>query len=150
MKKPLKRAKEIQPYSKDHHHGLLLGWKLRTGLKKQIAIGRMEAYAQWFYANYLAPHFELEEKYLFPVLRPDDGLVKKALDEHAAIRSLMRRPASEEKLTELAGLLESHIRFEERELFEKIQEAATEEQLHMISEVHDDVKFMEHPDEFWK
>jgi len=140
----------MQPYSKDHHHGLLLGWKLRTGLKKGVAIDRMDNYAQWFYTNHLVPHFELEEKYLFPILGFDHKLVARAIDEHCRIRLIMQQNASEEKLTTLSDLLESHIRFEERELFGQIQAAATDEQLDLIKSVHGDEKFVEHSDEFWK
>ncbi|CDF79955.1 hypothetical protein BN863_22430 [Formosa agariphila KMM 3901] len=33
-KKPLKRHKSLQPLSRDHHHGLLLAWKIRADLRK--------------------------------------------------------------------------------------------------------------------
>src|SRR5690606_10923423 len=29
--KPIKRNKDLQPFSRDHHHSLLLCWKIRTG-----------------------------------------------------------------------------------------------------------------------
>ncbi|WP_241739476.1 hypothetical protein [Aestuariibaculum marinum] len=32
--KPLKRHKALQPLSREHHYGLLLTWKIRTGFKK--------------------------------------------------------------------------------------------------------------------
>jgi hemerythrin-like domain-containing protein len=150
MKKPLKRIKEMQPYSKDHHHGLLLGWKLRTGLRKGVAVGRLQAYAHWFYTNHLVPHFSLEEKYLFPILGEENELVKRALAEHRQMHLMMQGPGNEDSLTQFADLLESHIRFEERELFGEIQSVATQAQLGLIKEVHDDGKFTEHSDEFWK
>ena len=140
----------MQPYSKDHHHGLLLGWKLRTGHKKGIGPLRMRMYSEWFYETHLKPHFELEEKYLFPVLGNQHELVIKALDQHREIHSIMKHPLDETRLMQLADVLEAHIRFEERELFGQIQAAATEAQLAKIKEVHDDTKFTEHSDEFWK
>jgi len=37
-KKPIKRDKVLQPLSHDHHQGLLLCWKIRTGIKKGIEL----------------------------------------------------------------------------------------------------------------
>lgn len=148
-KKPLKRVKELKPFSKDHHHGLLLGWKIRTGLKKEIAVDRIAAYTIWFYERHLLPHFELEEKYLFPVLGMEHDLIRKALNDHQQIRSIMALPDKID-LLQLADLLEAHIRFEERELFGQIQEVATEEQLAIVERVHNDGAFIEHADQFWK
>ena len=31
-----KRHKALQNLSREHHHGLLLSWKIRTGLNKNI------------------------------------------------------------------------------------------------------------------
>lgn len=149
QKKPIKRAVELVQYSKDHHHALLLGWKIRAGLKKGIAAQRICTYASWFYQNYLSLHFELEEKYIFPVL---DGheLIKKACDDHRKLRALMDADCTEAVLSELADTLEAHIRFEEREVFKEIQLVATAAQLSVIDRVHNDEKFVEYGDEFWK
>ena len=47
--------------------------------------------------------------------------------------------------------LESHIRFEERILFNEIQTAASAEDLLMIAEKHIESEFIENTDdEFWK
>ena len=74
--KPLKRAPELQPLSHDHHHGLQLCWKIRTGFSKQIEPDRIKKYSDWFYKTHLKPHFELEEKYVFPILGAENDLVK--------------------------------------------------------------------------
>ena len=149
-KKPLKRAAGLKPYSIDHHQGLLLCWKIRTGLKNNIAPARIAAYVQWFYKNELLPHFELEEKFVFPVLGLDDELVKQALNEHKAISLLVEKGSREDSLLQLADSLERHIRFEERILFEEVQKCATPEELAEIEKVHGSEKFVENTtDEFW-
>ena len=61
-KRPLKRNKALKPFSIDHHHGLLLSWKIRTGLRKSIDPTRIGNYVKWFFEHHLQPHFELEEK----------------------------------------------------------------------------------------
>lgn len=100
-KKPLKRSRELRPFSIDHHQGLLLCWKIRTGLKKEVGIERISVYVNWFYTNYLLPHFELEEQYLFPVLDSSSNLIKRALEEHRIIRMLIKEAVSEVMLENL-------------------------------------------------
>jgi len=63
MTKPIKRHESIQPLSRDHHHGLLLSWKIRSGISKGVDINRIKKYADWFYTNHIKPHFGIEEKY---------------------------------------------------------------------------------------
>ena len=70
--KPLKRVLELQPLSHDHHHGLQLCWKIRTGFSKKIAPDRIKKHTDWFFKTHLKPHFELEEKYVFPILGADN------------------------------------------------------------------------------
>lgn len=151
-KKPIKRDKNIQPLSRDHHHTLLLCWKFRKGFSKGIDPMRMKTYTDWFFESHVLPHFKIEEKYLFPVLGKEDAMVKRALAEHRRLKRLFRdEKAVERSLHLIEEELDLHVRFEERELFNKIQAAATEEQLALINEHHKDEKFQENSqDEFWK
>ena len=57
--RPLKRAIELQPLSHDHHHGLQLCWKIRTGFSRKIELERIKKYADWFFVTHLEPHFTL-------------------------------------------------------------------------------------------
>lgn len=150
-RQPLKRAKELHYLSHDHHHGLLLSWKIRTGFKKEVSIERMKTYTQWFYENYLDEHFKIEEETVFPILGEDHELVQRALNEHAKLRALfLDEVVSKENLLEIETLLNDHIRFEERTLFQVVQEHVTEEQLARIEEAETGQKFVENTaDEFW-
>lgn len=148
---PIKRNEFLKAISREHHHGLLLSWKIRTGFKKQIDPIRIKKYADWYYKTHLLPHFEVEEKYIFTILDKENELVKKALSEH---RRLIRLFESEndllKSLTSIEEELESHIRFEERILFNKIQEVATNEQLELIKTSHSEEKFIDNlTDAFW-
>ena len=149
--KPIKRSKELQGVSREHHHGLLLCWKIRTGFSKEISEDRIKKYADWFYTNHLVPHFELEENYMFPILGDDHELVKKALSQHKRLHRLFTETESLSKsLSLIEEELEQHIRFEERILFNEIQKVATEAQLEIISKTHDDEKFIDNTDDpFW-
>lgn len=150
--KPVKRSKSIQPLSRDHHHSLLLCWKIRKGFSKDVAPERMKKYTDWFFEVQVLPHFEIEEKYLYPVLGEKNELVKKALAEHRRLKRLFKDKTDLVKsLGFIEEELELHIRFEERELFNKIQRKATEEELAVIAAKHKDEKFQENTeDEFWK
>ncbi len=85
-RKPIKRHVALQPFSRQHHFGLLFSWKIRTGFSKNISLERMEKFADWFYENEIIPHFEDEEKFLFPILEPGNELVERALKEHRRLR----------------------------------------------------------------
>ncbi len=147
---PLKRKKELQGISHDHHQGLLLCWKIRTGFSKGIELTRIKRYADWFFKIHLMPHFELEEHYMFPILGKDNKLVKKALAEHRRLIRLFKDQEIHKSLANIEEELEKHIRFEERILFNEIQKIATPEQLNIISKLHNDEKFRDNSDDpFW-
>lgn len=148
---PIKRHRAMQPLSRDHHHGLLLCWKIRTGLAKGIATQRIKRYADWFFINHALPHFELEERYLFPILGTQNESVQRAILEHARLTGLFRDTDDIEKsLDAIQAELGKHIRFEERTLFAEIQKSATEEQLLTILKIHNDEKFNDNTDDpFW-
>ncbi len=149
--RPLKRALELQPLSHDHHHGLQLCWKIRTGFSKQIEVQRIKNYADWFFTTHLEPHFELEEKYIFTVLDPKNELVKQALTDHRRLKRLFSQTTDLEKsLGRIEEELEKHIRFEERVLFPEVQNEATPEQLSEINKIHTHETFVEKNDDaFW-
>jgi iron-sulfur cluster repair protein YtfE (RIC family) len=149
--KPLKRAPELQSLSHDHHHGLQLCWKIRTGFSKQIEPDRIKKYSDWFFKTYLKPHFELEEKHVFPILETENDLVKRAITEHRRLKRLFKQTTDIEKsLGLIEEELEAHIRFEERILFVEIQKIATQDQLAKIKEIHTEESFVEKDDDpFW-
>ncbi|MCC8358337.1 hemerythrin domain-containing protein [Salinimicrobium sediminilitoris] len=151
-KKPIKRDKNIQPLSRDHHHTLFLCWKIRKGFSKGVAPNRMKTYSDWFFESHVLPHFKIEEKYLFPVLGEDHDMIKRALAEHRRLERLFRDEKDfVRSLNLIEEELELHVRYEERELFNEIQKQASPEQLEVILEVHKDERFQENTsDEFWK
>lgn len=150
--KPIKRSESLKPLSREHHHGLLFCWKVRAGIKKNVEVSRIKKYADWFYINYLIPHFEVEEKYVFPILGYENELIKRAVSEHERIKHLFESNTEIQKNYSLIEQeLEDHIRFEERVLFGEIQKIATAEQLESIEFNHSDEKFVDNlTDPFWE
>lgn len=147
---PIRRFEALRPFSRDHHHGLLLCWKIRKGLKRGIELKRIANYTQWFWKEHLQSHFEDEEQYIFPVLPRNDNFVLQAIAEHNKLKNLFEsRPVASQVMAQIEKELSAHIRFEERILFNKIQETATEEQLQEISGIHTDSFCDDWEDEFW-
>jgi hemerythrin-like domain-containing protein len=150
MPKPIKRHESLQPVSREHHHGLLLSWKIREGLKREIATERIKKYADWFWENHLQPHFDFEEKFIFPILDAENQSIKKALKEHRRLKRLFTATDKvEHNLSLIEEELIAHIRFEERVLFQEIQTFASEQQLKMIEDAHSKNIVDEWKDEFW-
>lgn len=151
--RPIKRSEPLKPLSREHHHGLLFSWKLKTGIKKNVEVSRIKKYADWFYQNYLLPHFEVEEKYVFPILGNENELVKKAISEHRRLQQQLESSSTEfqKNIILISDELVNHIRFEERVLFGEIQKNASAEQLLSIEFNHSDEKFVDNlSDPFWE
>ena len=122
---PIKRHQSLVSFSKDHHFGLLLVWKIRQGLNKSVSPDRISDYVLYFFKEDLEKHFKAEEELLFCKLPPEDVLRQQAEAEHREIYSLIARLTEQKQETALliqfADALEKHIRFEERELFNHLQ-----------------------------
>ena len=149
---PIKRHSALQGVSREHHHGLLLCWKIRTGLSKNVSTERIKVYVDWFYRTYLVPHFELEETYIFPIVGNDHPWVKKALSDHRRLIRLFTSTTADMKtLGQIEETLEQHIRFEERQLFNHVQEMAINKQWDIIEKQHSNEKFNDNiSDPFWE
>lgn len=132
--------------SHDHHHGLALALRCRKqalGQMKPIgAEGLRERAREFsdFYSNNLTPHFEAEEKGLFPVIRsvaPEScALIEELLREHEQMRRWVPGLKQEVDLAkvihDLGDLLERHIRREERELFPIFEREVSEDEAEKV------------------
>ncbi len=136
---PIKRHQSLVSLSKDHHDGLLLIWKIRQGLNKAVDAERVSLYVLSFYKTHLKKHFEDEEKFLFCRMAENDLLRKRAEAEHQTIYKQIVVIESEQNnftlLIQFADELEKHIRFEERELFDYLQNNLGAEELAEIETI---------------
>ncbi len=134
---PINRSPQLQGISREHHDGLLLSWKIRVGTAKGVAPTRIRRYCRKFLKEHLKPHFSIEEDVLFPILGTDHPAVRRAMAEHRRLQRLINgRSDVVVALSLIEEELEAHIRFEERQLFNHIQEVATPEQLAEIERAH--------------
>ena len=125
----MKRDPALRNLSNEHHQGLVLAKRAKKAACTEEAQQAWEEIRQRF-AVEMEPHFRDEEARLLPALERagEAKLVKRTLDEHVALRRLIDEN-SVEAMIRFAGLLEQHIRFEERELFEAAQHVLTPAEL---------------------
>jgi len=150
--KPIKRSAALAPLSREHHDGLLFVWKIKEGIKKEIELQRLIRFGEWFWKEDLYNHFEKEEAVLSKVLK-DHPMFLQMLAEHTILRKLFNNihlANNYKDLESLAQILNDHIRFEERQLFNEAEKLASPEELLEILELLKEEKscgFWE--DEFW-
>lgn len=148
----MKRHKALVQLSRDHHFGLLLCWKLKEGLKKDISVERMSKYIGHFYLKNLKPHFAEEEEMVFDILGNQHPLIKEAVSQHRTFEKMISNGfETPQQIQDFKDLLELHIRTEERQIFPAIEEKATDKQLeNLLKQNYPELKEPEYDDIFWK
>lgn len=148
----MKRHESIIPLSHDHHHGLILAQLLKPGAPEYKGLpndsdGKSE-YAINAWQTELKVHFRNEEEILFPSVKERndklDQLIKEILEEHKALETLFTelelKKGNEKILNEIGYKLEAHIRKEEREVFNLIQQIIPEDELNKLNGMIQPVK----------
>ena len=125
------RDPALIPLSQQHHNGLalcVLAERALRGDRSESTIRHLATQAINRYEIELTNHFAIEEQVLFPLIERELGktrMVEELIADHRAIESMiaeMRTGPSVELLERFCDLLRSHIRREENELFEDIQQ----------------------------
>lgn len=132
--KSLQRHPALIPLSHDHHHGLVAAHRLKRGESAYKDIPDAAASIVELWDRELREHFQQEEAFLFPRIAGDLAvMVERAEREHGAMRDMVARccvgPVGDEEIRTFGALLESHIRFEEREMFPVVQRILGEQEL---------------------
>lgn len=126
------RHPSLVPLSHDHREALGLAFYLQnpappgrvTAMTPASTPESRRVRALAFYDTHLRSHFRAEEDALFPALRARRGLVAALIADHGRLKELLDRIAAaagddavHAALVAFAGVLEAHVRREERELF---------------------------------
>lgn len=145
---PLKRHLALIPLSHDHRRGLFAANLIRTGAPRYPEfptdlVGK-RTYLLHYFETDLRYHLEKEEAILFPLAEELGGevasLVRTLRMEHQDLRqAFVQLPTSDAPdlqvaFDHLSRLLQAHIRCEERQLFEAIQDHLSEAQLADLGE----------------
>lgn len=135
------RHPSLRPLSRQHHHALALCVLILRGLRgAQTDVAGLARRACRDFDGEIRGHFDAEERVLFPAVLSGLGplpLIGRLLEEHRELRRLasaLAEAPGAELLGEFAGLLRSHVRLEENELFELIQKQMSSEALARLGE----------------
>ncbi len=156
----MRRVKQLQPLSRQHHLGLHVG---RHG--KECADNLEQIAEHWqalsSYIDDMQDHFGLEDDLIVDGLQPYRdaepevaAVLNKLAEQHKALHELtadIKTPLqnsaslpSIKQVRALAGLLYDHVRFEERELFPVAEKYLTESELDAIYAASpDDIKHLD-------
>jgi hemerythrin-like domain-containing protein len=128
------RDPSLIPLSHQHHNGLAMCVLTRRSLAEDSSPGNIAKLAQRVVDRYeleLVNHFEIEEQLLFPACG-SLPIVSELLADHRAMEGLveeLRTAPSAPLLEQFCELLSTHIRREEKELFEAAQRTLSREAL---------------------
>ncbi len=115
----MKRDPRLIEFSREHHQALKLGKYLENTISVEKGNVELEQYRIMLLA-----HFTEEEQMLNHIVDTLDLAVKARFhNDHAELRNYLKKGIlTISELQQLGTLLISHTRFEERELFQMIQE----------------------------
>lgn len=129
----MRRHEKLIPLSREHHQMLMLSQLLKKNapLYKGLPVSLPDKlkYACNVYQDTILNHFLREEKYLFPVVQEASvavELIGELKSEHRIIETEFNKISEgvisdKENVHNLAVVLELHIRKEERQFFQIIQ-----------------------------
>lgn len=147
----MKRAKQLQPLSRQHHLGLHIGRHA-----KECADHPEQIAEHWqaltSYVSDMRHHFKIEDHLIDTALQPYRGAhpeVAAVLDildkQHKSLHQAMADMQKSEgdsvtviQVRELGDLLYDHVHFEERELFPIVEKYLTKDELDAIYEASPD------------
>lgn len=127
---PLARHESLQPFSRDHYAGLVQSRHLMKAAvqnDRQRLAALREFVDAW--NREIQPH-QVDEERLLLSLIDDAAAMQRLLDEHARLSGYASeaarmveagRPPEPQLMQVVSRLLRDHIRWEERELFPRIQ-----------------------------
>jgi hemerythrin-like domain-containing protein len=147
----LKRHSSLHPLSQHHHFALIQALRMRRAAEapaeeRNAAVERQADKFVAFWHKTGMVHFREEEEVLLPAyarhsrLDQDAGIMR-LLADHAEIRAAVQEleqrrteklPIEAEAMARLAKLLHDHVRFEENDVFPRIERVLGDEDLHAM------------------
>jgi|ERR1700722_3629892 len=140
------RDKNLIPLSHQHQHALGLCVRIdRASPIAETDLDAWQAEVSQHFRNELTIHFAAEEQVLFPTARGFAELIPlidDLLADHAWLRDRLAlvedRRISADSLLGFAHRLSAHIRKEERQLFERVQQLMSKDALALLGRQLDD------------
>ncbi len=134
------RNKNLIPLSHQHQRALALCVRIdRASPVGEADLDAWQSEIAQHFRSEIAVHFAAEEQALFPIARNFEGLgplIDELLADHLWLRERFTaadvRTLSSAELSVFAQRLSSHIRKEERRLFQRLQELMSEKELSLL------------------
>ena len=127
----MKRSEYLTPLSWEHHAALVNANRIKRGLELNADLSVIKEFIDYVWINDLQPHFDREESVLAAAddwQKVPEEFRRHMLDDHREFEILAEVIKTENNIDELrdamgrfAQLLEAHVRFEERQLFDAIE-----------------------------
>jgi hemerythrin-like domain-containing protein len=157
----MKRNKNLETLSWEHHDGLVLAFRLEKGIKNRIENNMINDYLLHVWDHVLQHHFWQEEQALtIPLTQSKKGreVLQQMMQEHELFRGIIgkiRRSKGDllPYIRQFADMLTSHIRFEERKLFPVVEQLTSREDLNNIGiflHAHHKQDLKEWQTQFWR
>jgi hemerythrin-like domain-containing protein len=138
----MQRDKNLVPLSHQHQHALALCVRIGKAFEQAHATPDVHPWEQEIvrlFDDEISHHFQVEEKVLFPAAEKHEELLElvDALRiEHTLVRRAVEKARARQfTVTDLqvfAASLSEHVRKEERQLFESMQNLLTAEELNRL------------------
>lgn len=136
------RDKSLVPLSRQHQHALALCVRIdRASPIPESNLAAWQSEISEHFRTQIRIHFAAEEEFVFPVARRFaelNALVADLLADHAWLRTRFAQAEAQSlsvaEITELAQRLSEHIRKEERQLFERLQQLMSGDELALMGQ----------------
>jgi hemerythrin-like domain-containing protein len=134
------RDKSLIPLSHQHQHALALCVRIeRASPIPQDDLGAWQEEVAHLFQSEISVHFAAEEQIVFPAAENFQELkavVRQLISDHTSLRTMLARAQdgglSSDAILLLARSLSAHIRTEERQLFERMQQLLSNEELGVL------------------
>jgi hemerythrin-like domain-containing protein len=134
------RDQNLIPLSRQHQHALALCVRIdRASPLGETDLPAWQAEIVQHFENEIKYHFAAEERVLFPAARKHQELIPlidELLIDHEVLRQSFAlaeaRKMSAADLSAFAQRMSAHIRKEERQLFERVQELMNQEEIALV------------------
>ena len=135
------RNKNLVPLSRQHQHALALCVRIDRALPiAESDLGAWQAEIVQHFRAEIRIHFAAEEEFVFPAARvfPElNPLVDELISDHAWLRERFAEAETQSlavAIGEFARRLSAHVRKEERQLFERLQQLMSAEELALMGQ----------------